>query len=643
MAQSKQQKLLERYRGRIEGARGYRRSEGLPDLWERMLDLYRGKHFPKGWSQDDVVAVNVSKATIDVMVPATSVQHPEITVEALKPDMDDQAVITQAAVNYEWRHHNFTPETMMAVKDALIFGVGWAKCGWRFVEETVVDEDGARKQLAELEAQVDRYAADNPELAGSLPSPDELRAQVETSTKQVVKEDHPFVERVNIHDVYVDPDATSIRDAKWIAQRVVKPLEEVRSNKRYRLSARLNVRADSGHPEDWYTSHDEWRSNDDVKRVTVWEFYDLRLGTMSVFADGGDNGFLVEPVKQPYAFGHPFVPIIDYEVPNQFYGMGELEAVEPLQMELNMTRTAMFNDRKAHRRAWLYNEKAFDAKGRSALESDAENRLIPVSNNVPFSEALVPLPGQSPNPQLYQDSGIIESDITTVTGINDYQRGSLPEVRRTATEASIVQDAANARAAEKLAKVEGFLSEIARRVVMLMQQYQTGERVARYTGRNGASQWVQYDADWIQGEYDFSVEAGSTQPRNDTARRQQATQMLQALAPFMVPGGPVNPQAVIEHALRYGFKVTDPSKFLNEPQQALGMPPPSPLPPELSAADNDGGLGGEPEPRRVPQPARDMQEGLGQSAGGPIPDQHSGGGIPPEILQQLAGQVGLGA
>lgn len=643
MAQSKQQKLLERYRGRIEGARGYRRSEGLPDLWERMLDLYRGKHFPKGWSQDDVVAVNVSKATIDVMVPATSVQHPEITVQALKPDMDDQAVITQAAVNYEWRHHNFTPETMMAVKDALIFGVGWVKCGWRFVEETVVDEDGARKQLAELEAQVDRYAADNPELAGSLPSPDELRAQVETSTKQVVKEDHPFVERVNIHDVYVDPDATSIRDAKWIAQRVVKPLEEVRSNKRYRQSARLNVRADSGHPEDWYTSHDEWRSNDDVKRVTVWEFYDLRLGTMSVFADGGDNGFLVEPVKQPYAFGHPFVPLIDYEVPNQFYGMGELEAVEPLQMELNMTRTAMFNDRKAHRRAWLYNEKAFDAKGRSALESDAENRLIPVSNNVPFSEALVPLPGQTPNPQLYQDSGIIESDITTVTGINDYQRGSLPEVRRTATEASIVQDAANARAAEKLAKVEGFLSEIARRLVMLMQQYQTGERVARYTGRNGASQWVQYDADWIQGEYDFSVEAGSTQPRNDTARRQQATQMLQALAPFMVPGGPVNPQAVIEHALRYGFKVTDPSKFLNEPQQALGMPPPSPLPPELSAADNDGGLGGEPEPRRVPQPARDMQEGLGQSAGGPIPDQHSGGGIPPEILQQLAGQVGLGA
>lgn len=490
MAQSKQQKLLERYRGRIEGARGYRRSEGLPDLWERMLDLYRGKHFPKGWSQDDVVAVNVSKATIDVMVPATSVQHPEITVQALKPDMDDQAVITQAAVNYEWRHHNFTPETMMAVKDALIFGVGWVKCGWRFVEETVVDEDGARKQLAELEAQVDRYAADNPELAGSLPSPDELRAQVETSTKQVVKEDHPFVERVNIHDVYVDPDATSIRDAKWIAQRVVKPLEEVRSNKRYRQSARLNVRADSGHPEDWYTSHDEWRSNDDVKRVTVWEFYDLRLGTMSVFADGGDNGFLVEPVKQPYAFGHPFVPLIDYEVPNQFYGMGELEAVEPLQMELNMTRTAMFNDRKAHRRAWLYNEKAFDAKGRSALESDAENRLIPVSNNVPFSEALVPLPGQTPNPQLYQDSGIIESDITTVTGINDYQRGSLPEVRRTATEASIVQDAANARAAEKLAKVEGFLSEIARRLVMLMQQYQTGNvwpvtRAA--TGRHSGS------------------------------------------------------------------------------------------------------------------------------------------------------------
>ena len=56
-----------------------------------------------------------------------------------------------------------------------------------------------------------------------------------------------------------------------------------------------------------------------------------------------------------------------------------------------------------------------------------------------------------------------------------------------------------------------------------MQQFMTGEHVVRVSARAGADLFVPYSRDDIVGEYDFSVEAGSTQPINDTVRKQQGS------------------------------------------------------------------------------------------------------------------------
>src|SRR5690606_37414819 len=146
----------------------------------------------------------------------------------------------------------------------------------------------------------------------------------------------------------------------------------------YRPAGIKAAKPDGRMTEEWFQAHpwiDPSRSkDDDVKRYTVWEFYDLQHGTMCVFPETGDE-LLVEPTAQPYSFGHPFVMLRNYEIPDVFYPMGELEALEPLQHELNLTRTAMFNDRKSYKRAWLYRPEAFDAAGRGQLASEEDNRL----------------------------------------------------------------------------------------------------------------------------------------------------------------------------------------------------------------------------------------------------------------------------
>jgi hypothetical protein len=299
--------------------------------------------------------------------------------------------------------------------------------------------------------------------------------------------------------------------------------------------------------------------------------------------------------------------------------MGDLEAVESLQEELNKTRTQMVNHRKRYARKYLFHERSFGPAGREALESDEDGRFVPVvDENRPLNEVVIPLPQVPLAPEMYNHSSIIEQDINTVSGVSEYARGQMPETRRTATEASIIADAGNARASDKLAMVELTIGEVAERIMMLMQQYMTAAQMVRITGQNGDDIFVAYTRDDIIGEYDFSVEGGSTQPLNETTRRQQAVSLMNALGPLV--GAVIDPAELAKYVLTYGFGVKDPEKFL---MQQAPMGPEGPMPPEQAG---------------MAPPA--MTGGMGPA---PIPEQvfEATGGVPPELLAQLQGQMGM--
>ena len=293
-------------------------------------------------------------------------------------------------------------------------------------------------------------------------------------------------------------------------------------------------------------------------------------------------------------------------------------------MELDKTRSQLVNARKRYARKYLYHERSFGPEGREALESDDDGRLVPVvDENKPLSEVVVPMPQIPISGDIYAYSNIIEDDINTVSGISEYARGAMPEIRRTATEASIIADAQNARAADKLALIEIAISHIGRRVLQLIQQYMTGEAMARVSLKGGESMYVPYTREEILGEYDFTVEGGSTQPINDTIRKQQAVSLMNAIAPLI--GTVIDPTALAMHVLEEGFDVKDPMKFLIQQPQT----------PEQQAV-----AGETPPPPEQPPPMPDMgntpiPQGPDMGAFAPT------GGVPPELLAQLQNQMGL--
>ena len=628
MARQTKAEQFAKIQDRIEMTHRWRVDEGYDALWRRMIDLYRGKTYHgdtlgAGYSGNvsyDRISVNLAFSTINVIAPSVAVNHPKITVTANKEGDEDRAVFNEAIINYLWRHHDYRKPFRRAVKDFLILGHAWIKVGWRFVEqERPLSPMERDQQIVTAAEEVQDFAYMNPDMAGDLPSDEDIAASVPNTRMEIV-EDQAFVERISPFDMLVDPEATCLEDAKWIVQRIVRPLHEVKKDKRFKRSVRQGLEADSGVRYRWNNDTEREEYSDLVERVSIFEYYNIEDGTMCVLSQTGSD-FLLDPTPMPYSFGHPYVMLRNYDVPDTFYPIGDLSQIESLQEELNKTRSQMVNHRKRYARKYLYHERSFGPEGREALESDEDGRFVPVvDENRNLGDIVVPLAQTPLAPEMYNHSHLIEADINTVSGVSEYQRGQMPETRRTATEASIIADAGNARAADKLATIEIIISKVARMVMQLMQQYMTEAQMIRVTGKDDQEYFIAYTRDDIIGEYDFSVEGGSPQPLNETARRQQAVSLMNAMAPLV--GVVVDPAELVKHVLQYGFGIDDAEKFIiqQQPMVAEG---------EAAAGEEIAGM----------QPPA-VTGGMGP---GPIPDQvfEATGGVPPELLAQLQNQMGL--
>lgn len=534
-------------KSRIDSSRKWRKDDGYDATWRRMTDMYKGRHFDD-YRTEDRILVNISFSTINVISPSISVNYPKITVNAVNPENAAQAVIAEAVTNYWWKHRDIRSHFRRSVKDMLTFGHGWIKVGYRFVEEEDVKAGG------------DTEVSD-PVSGG------------EQTTVSVILQDSPFAERVSPSDVFVDPDGTSMADIRWIAQRIRRPVEDVKQDKRYNKTAReaVKVMAVSRYADD---PSRKKIYDKNAGYAELWEYYDIASNQMCIFAEQGDN-YLIKPTVMPYSFGQPFVMLRNYDVPDHFYPMGDLESIEPLQKELNETRTQMMNHRKKFARKYLYKESAFDQLGRTALESDEDNVMVPVISDENLVNVVSAFPAVINPPEFYNQTQLIIGDIDRVSGVSEFQRGGISEIRRTATESSLLQDAANARTSDKLATVEQSIAEIGRRMVLLAQQYMIGEQVARVMGKDGEPVWVNFDRDYLQGDFDFEVAAGSTQPSNESFRRQMALQMVDALAPF-AGAGIIDMGKLAAYVLQMGFGVKNPDEFITAPPSGAGAGPAGP-------------------------------------------------------------------
>jgi hypothetical protein len=165
-----------------------------------------------------------------------------------------------------------------------------------------------------------------------------------------------------------------------------------------------------------------------------------------------------------------------------------------------------------------------------------------------------------------------------------------------------------------------------------MQQFMTGEHVVRIVGMSHPT-WVKFDSDYIKGEFDFAVEAGSTAPNNESFKQQKAFEMNEVFGQYL--GAFIEPTAFLTELLRM-MGVKDPSSMMMQPQQGPGgQAQPGGMPPEQMPPE---GMPPEQAPGGMPP---GMPPGMGMPPGGMPPGMPPGGmpGMPgemsPEVMAQL--------
>jgi len=223
MAPPKLVDQLTNYTSKLSKSKKWRAND-YDDTWTRMKDLYRGKHWEAGGDSDQIV-VNMVFATINVLNPAVSVSNPRFTVSARKPDQEAQAMFAEEVVNYIWRTNKYQQQFRLTVNDWLMFGHGWMKVGYKFVTDKpkVESADPPSTEVG------DEGVSDREEHEGNVES------------EMAVLDDRPFAERISPYDIYVDPEAHTTEDMAWIAQRIRRPVNDVRVDDRYEPSVRKKV------------------------------------------------------------------------------------------------------------------------------------------------------------------------------------------------------------------------------------------------------------------------------------------------------------------------------------------------------------------------------------------------------------------
>ena len=195
-----------------------------------MIDLYRGRHYGD-LSANDRLVVNLAFATKNVIAPSVAINNPRFTVNARKPENAPMAVIVEEVLNYLWRCHKYQDEIRLAVDD-------WIVCRARLGQDRLQVHQGTGLQEDRRRRARERARSRGPEgVDDRAPVPGNVE------TEMIITDDRPFVERISIFDMFVDPDARHPKEMRWIAQRTWRALQDVKVDERYAPSARRQVGA----------------------------------------------------------------------------------------------------------------------------------------------------------------------------------------------------------------------------------------------------------------------------------------------------------------------------------------------------------------------------------------------------------------
>jgi hypothetical protein len=554
--------LLVRARELTSAAKAYRRTK-REQAWDRSEKQWSGDRQVGGdelsAGNHDRVNVNVSFSTINTILPYVTGSDPSFVVEPYGGAATVEAGRQlQALLNRLWRSNRLAGNRHLrrAAWDFLVLGDGYLKVSYT-LDEVIKAKSAETATVANL-----------------------------------------WVDRLDPRDVWIDPSADGTHNARYLIVRLFRSVQQLQEDKRYSNTRGLEANDDrimeatSDRREQ--VALGAPTSDPADKIVSIYEFYDIPNRKMVVYTEQSDL-----PLQVVDEIDCPIVQVANHIIPNSPYHMGELEQIDSLQDEINKTRTQMVEHRRRNAQKWLVRKGDLTDEAKSALQSQDVNSVVEVAGDRSLEDMVAPLMVPNLTADSYAIDQLIKADVYEITGVNEYLRGGEQSIRRTATEATILEGVTNVKTTAKLRVIENaarqvgqLLLDIASAVYPLTD---ADEMAMILTGRDAQALAGSADPpadpnmvmggrliptpDIFDGTYEVFVEQGSTELRNPVVAEQKYKEMFltlsQAIPTLMQMGVQVNLRKVIELWLE-AAGVDDVDAILSSSPPVPGQPPTGP-------------------------------------------------------------------
>lgn len=487
-------------------------------------------------------------AFVETIITRMVAKTPTIAYKPREESDKIQANIFTDLFSYWFDKTNAFSTIVSWIKDALIYGTGVVKIDWykskpRKVKgyeydatgEPVIGEDG-------------NYIVNE---------------------QEIVDNDDVRIQNINIYDFFIDPNATSIKDANWVIYQYKTTVSELENYPIYSKSALKRIKqaktsSKGTQLRDVYESrrkeavglNSNLLNDTSVDSILCWEMW--TKDRLVVVADGQE---LLYDDEQPYWHGEkPFISIVDSIVPHEFWGKGEIEPVEKLLHALNTIQNQrIVNVNRILSPMWEATSRVDD----SELQYE-DNGIIHVQN-LKSDVDVISIPNVTGT--ALQETNILIETIQRALGVTDLVQG-LNTPGATAQEVALKTEQANARFAHKVKVFEETgLKTLGELFYKLCQQYMTANQVIRIVGSDGEKYQQVSPAD-LTGDFDVVPEADSTLASDNNADFQKYMNLFMVLqqyfgqqTPMGQTPGIINEQEAIKELLNKSG-VKDPERFI---------------------------------------------------------------------------------
>ena len=441
----------------------FRKKASCEAEWKKWREYYRGE-----W-HGDVLPVNLFFSMLRTIVPRLYFRNPSISLKPGKPGVENAvfAKILERIDGNLIQEMDMKREMRRIIQETWMFGTSFAKNGFGTEHDPVMEigKDLGRTDRGEV-----------------------------LEYNSAIKSAMPWVGRSSTKNMVLPEGCRHFKEARWMAERVIRPIDDVRADKRFANRSKLKPTGSLMSPMGMVSKAPR------EEHIELWEIRDKKTGQVFVLTDyvmeNSDNAshtLLQGPDFFLNTSGmFAWKGMVFNEDDERAWGVPDSKILEPYQLEINEIKTqAMFHRRMATSKILA----RVNTISKDQAQKLVDESILPViymngdpSRDVKILDSM-PIPAEL---RLAAVDVIQDMRETAGFGRNQFGEFNPGSSDTTATEAQIVRQASEIRVDERRDIIADLMVDTFKDVHHVIFNFWRSEQVVDLVGPGAQPLWVAY-------------------------------------------------------------------------------------------------------------------------------------------------------